>query len=68
MDLSDFALGIGFAFILEGLVWSLFPGQIISVLQELAKRDLQNLRYIGVGSLALGVAIIWMVTTMSSGG
>ncbi len=67
MDLSDFALGIGFAFILEGLVWSLFPGQIISVVQQLAKRDLQNLRYIGVGSLALGVAIIWMVKTMSNG-
>ena len=67
MDLSDFALGVGFAFVLEGLVWSLFPGQIISVVQELAKRDLQNLRYIGVGSLAFGVAIIWLVKTMSSG-
>ena len=65
MDLSDFALGIGFAFVLEGLVWSLFPGQIIQVVQELAKRDLQNLRYIGVGSLALGVAIIWLVKTMN---
>ncbi len=67
MDLSDFVLGVGFAFVLEGLVWSLFPGQIIQVVQELAKRDLQNLRYIGVGSLALGVAIIWLVKTMSSG-
>ena len=67
MELSDFALGVGFAFVLEGLVWSLFPGQIIQVLQELAKRDLQNLRYIGIGSLALGVGIIWLVKTMSSG-
>ena len=67
MDLSDFALGVGFAFILEGLVWSLFPGQIISVVQQLAKRDVHNLRYIGVASLALGVAIIWLVKTMSSG-
>lgn len=61
MDWTDFVLGIGFAFVLEGLVWSLFPRQIINVVQQLAELNLQNLRYLGVGSLALGVAIIWFV-------
>ena len=61
MDGLDFVLGIGFAFVLEGLLWGLFPGQIIRVVQELANKDLNGLRYVGVGSLALGTAIVWFV-------
>ena len=68
MDALDFVMGIGFAFVLEGLIWSLFPGQIIRILQELSERDPQALRYVGLGSLALGVAIIWVVQTSRGDG
>ncbi len=59
----DFVMGVGFAFVLEGLIWSLFPGQIIRVVEELAQRDINGLRYVGLGSLSLGIAIIWFVIT-----
>lgn len=63
MDGLDFLIGLGFAFVLEGLIWGLFPRQIIRVVEELAKQDMQLLRYIGVGSLAIGVFIIWFATS-----
>ena len=57
----DFVMGIGFAFVIEGLIWGLFPRQITKVVTELIKMDAMALRYFGVGSLALGVGIIWFV-------
>ena len=57
----DFLMGIGFAFVIEGLIWGLFPRQITKVVTELIKMDAMALRYFGVGSLALGVGIIWFV-------
>lgn len=68
MDALDFVMGIGFAFVLEGLVWSLFPSQILRILEELTEREGQALRYVGLGSLALGVAIIWLVQNSRAGG
>lgn len=57
----DFLMGIGFAFVIEGLIWGLFPRQITKVVTELIKMDAMALRYFGVGSLAFGVGIIWFV-------
>lgn len=57
----DFLMGIGFAFVIEGLIWGLFPRQITKVVTELIKMDTMALRYFGVGSLALGVGIVWFV-------
>ena len=59
MNLDVILLGIGFAFVLEGLVWGLFPKQVISIVLELAKMNENNLRLIGLASLAIGAAIIW---------
>ena len=57
----DFVMGIGFAFVIEGLIWGLFPHQISKVLLHMQKMNEQSLRLCGVGSLALGVGIIWFV-------
>jgi|GEM_PF-1472395 len=57
----DFVMGIGFAFVIEGLIWGLFPHTIAKVIMQISKTDEQTLRYIGVGSLALGVGIIYFV-------
>jgi len=68
MDMLDFVMGIGFAFVLEGLLWSLFPTQIVQVIKELSARNPQNLRLIGAASMALGIALIWFVKTSRLGG
>jgi len=57
----DFVMGIGFAFVIEGLIWGLFPHQISKVILHMQKMNEQSLRLCGVGSLALGVGIIWFV-------
>ena len=57
----DFVMGIGFAFVIEGLLWGLFPHQISKLILQISKTDEQTLRYIGVGSLAIGVGLIWFV-------
>lgn len=57
----DFVMGIGFAFVIEGLIWGLFPHQISKVLLHMQQMNEQTLRICGVGSLALGVGIIWFV-------
>ena len=57
----DFVMGIGFAFVIEGLVWGLFPHQISKVMLQMQKMNEQTLRYCGVASLALGVGIIYFV-------
>ncbi len=68
MDMLDFVMGIGFAFVLEGLLWSLFPTQIAQVIKELSERNPNNLRLIGAGSMALGVALVWFVYNTRLGG
>lgn len=57
----DFVMGIGFAFVIEGLLWGLFPHQVAKVILQIIEMDELNLRYIGVASLAFGVALIWYV-------
>lgn len=57
----DFVMGIGFAFVIEGLLWGLFPHQIARVIQQMIEMDEQFLRYAGVASLAFGVGLIWYV-------
>lgn len=64
----DFVMGIGFAFVIEGVIWGLFPHQIVKVIQQIAETDEQMLRYIGVASVGLGVAIIWYVHHSRMGG
>ena len=63
MDLNVIFLAIGFAFVIEGLVWGLFPRQIIAMVLELAKINVNHLRWIGIGSLAFGVGLIALVVT-----
>ena len=57
----DFLMGIGFAFVIEGVLWGLFPKTIINLVKLVAEHDEQNLRVIGLGSLGVGVLIIWYV-------
>lgn len=56
--MSDFLTGIAFFLIIEGLVYALAP----LVLVEMAKHiPEQQLRLFGLVSVAIGVALVWMV-------
>lgn len=63
----DFVMGFGFALVIEGVLWGLFPSQLIRLIQSMTAWDEKLLRYGGVASVALGVAIIWFVQHMRNG-
>ncbi len=54
-------MGIGFALVIEGVLWGLFPGSIIKMVKMIEEHDEHNMRLVGVASLAIGVVIIWYV-------
>ena len=60
----DFIMGIGFALVIEGVLWGLFPRTIIKMVKMIEEHDEHTLRYIGVTSLAIGVLIIWYVQSV----
>jgi uncharacterized protein YjeT (DUF2065 family) len=58
MSLALLALGLVLA--VEGLVLALAPRRIEDALRLLASLRLDQRRMIGLGALALGVALVWL--------
>ena len=59
--MSDLLTAIGLVLVLEGLVYAAFPGglkQMMAMAQEMPD---ETLRRFGLGALALGVVIVWLV-------
>lgn len=57
---SDLLLGLGFVAVVEGLALALAPGRIEAVLEALRGFGPERLRAIGLGVVALGVALVWL--------
>ena len=59
--MSILLLGLGMACVIEGLVLALAPRRVEDALRLLAGLRLDQRRLIGLGALALGVGILWLV-------
>lgn len=59
-DLELFLRALGLAIVLEGLIWSLFPGGMRRALLELLPRPESQLRLAGLAAVALGLLLIWL--------
>ena len=59
--MSDLAVGIGLVLVIEGLVWALAPGLGKAMVEATAGIDPTKLRTTGLVSVAIGVAIVWMI-------
>lgn len=57
--MSYVLLAIGLVLIVEGLVFALAPSRIDDMLAMMARIPIETRRMIGLGALALGVALIW---------
>jgi len=53
-------LALGLVLSLEGLVLALAPSRIEDVLDLLRRMPVETRRTIGLGALALGIALIWL--------
>ena len=52
---------VGLVFVIEGLIYAVAPGGMRRMMAELPKLTDEQIRFAGVGTLALGVAIVWLV-------
>jgi uncharacterized protein YjeT (DUF2065 family) len=59
--MSDLVVAIGLVFVIEGLLWSLWPGLGRKLLEATADAPESSLRVGGAVAVALGVAIVWLV-------
>ncbi len=58
--MQDFIVALGLVFVIEGVLWAMFPGYLIRMLEAAKEMPLQNLRYLGLGAVAIGVVIVWL--------
>ena len=61
--MSLLALAIGLVLAIEGLVLALAPHRIEDALKLLAALSPDRRRQIGLATLALGVALVWLART-----
>lgn len=58
--MSQIVLALGLVLAVEGLVLALAPRRIEDALRLLVSLGLDQRRMIGLGALALGVALVWL--------
>jgi len=59
--MSDLVVAIGLVLVIEGLLWSLWPGLGRKLLEATAGAPESSLRVAGAVAVALGVAIVWVI-------
>lgn len=59
--MSDFLTGIAFFLIIEGLVYALAPSFLVRLAQILPRIPVEQLRLSGLGAVALGVLMVWLL-------
>lgn len=59
--MSDFIVALGLVFVIEGLVFSAFPGMAKRAMATVLETPDGPLRIIGIASAVLGILLIWLV-------
>ena len=59
--MTEILLALGLVLAIEGLVLALAPRRIEDALRVIASLPVDQRRMIGLGALALGVLIVWLV-------
>ena len=61
MDVSDFLVGLGLVFVIEGLVYAVMPAAMRNMVVEVTKLPDAQLRRAGLAALCFGVFVVWLV-------
>lgn len=59
--MTDLLVAIGLVFVIEGLIWAIFPGYARSMLEAVAELPETTVRSAAVAAVAVGVVIVWLV-------
>ena len=59
--MNDLIVAIGLVLVLEGMLYAVFPGSLKRMMSLAQSLPDETLRRSGLGALALGVVIVWLV-------
>lgn len=59
--MNDVLIGLAFVFVIEGLIYALFPGGARKMAAQMQNIPEANLRVAGVVALAIGVGGVWLI-------
>jgi len=59
--LSELAIAFALVLVIEGVLYALFPGAMQRMLEQISTLSPQSLRYAGLFSAFLGVALVWLL-------
>lgn len=59
--MSELIVAVGLVMVLEGLLYAVFPGGLKRMMAVAQTLPDETLRRAGLGALALGVVIVWLV-------
>jgi len=57
--MTDLIVAFGLVFVIEGLIWAIFPGYARRVLEAIAVTPDNAVRTAAVAAIAVGVVIVW---------
>lgn len=59
--MADLIVGLGVALVIEGLLWAIFPGYALKLIEMAARTPQESLRWAGLAAMAAGVLVVWLV-------
>ena len=59
--LSEFAIALALVLVIEGVLYALFPDAMQRMLEQISTLSPQSLRFAGLFSALLGVAMVWLL-------
>ena len=65
--MSTIVLAIGLVLVVEGLVFALAPSRLDDMLALIARIPVETRRLLGLGAIAVGVALIWLARGLGAG-
>lgn len=59
--MRDLGVAIGLVLVIEGVLWTAFPGLGMQLLRAAAETPESKLRLVGAITAAAGLAVVWML-------
>jgi uncharacterized protein YjeT (DUF2065 family) len=57
--ITEFVMALGFVLVIEGLLYALVPGQLKHMLSMLLRTSDDQLRFVGLVAMTIGVVVVW---------
>ena len=59
--IPDLLMALALVFVIEGLVYAVFPGKLRAMMGTMQKLSDDQMRIGGIMAMAIGVAAVWLV-------